>query len=166
MKKILILLTGALVLSCNQKTKTNQTEDSKTEPETTTEITKNTDWLIGDWKRINDRPEQETFESWTKISPREYSGFGYTMQQKDTISQEKMTLLESDGKWSLFVKIPGEKEATEFKITELKDNEFVCVNEANDFPKKIEYRSEGGMLTAKISDENVEIPFEFERIKK
>ena len=63
MKKILILLTGALVLSCNQKTKTNQAEDSKTEPETTTEITKNTDWLIGDWKRINDRPEQETFES-------------------------------------------------------------------------------------------------------
>lgn len=85
-------------MSCNQKTKTNQAEGSKTEPETTTEITKNTDWLIEDWKRINDRPEQETFESWTKISPREYSGFGYTMQQKDTISQEKMTLLESGGK--------------------------------------------------------------------
>lgn len=64
------------------------------------------------------------------------------------------------------MKIPGEKETAEFKITELKDNEFVCVNEANDFPKKIEYRSEGGMLTAKISDENIEIPFEFERIKK
>ncbi|WP_277633209.1 hypothetical protein [Avrilella dinanensis] len=153
-------------MSCNQKTKTNQAEGSKTEPETTTEITKNTDWLIEDWKRINDRPEQETFESWTKISPREYSRFGYTMQQKDTISQEKMTLLESGGKWSLFMKIPGEKETAEFKITELKDNEFVCVNEANDFPKKIEYRSEGGMLTAKISDENIEIPFEFERIKK
>lgn len=165
MNKILILLTSTLIFSCNKNTKTNQTESAATNSDTT-EIAENMDWLVGEWKRTNDQPEKETFEIWAKINPNEYSGLGYTMQKEDTIFQEKMTLLKSEGKWHFVVKMPKEIESTEFQITELKDKEFTCENEANDFPKKIQYWMEGEKLNAKISNESMEIPFTFEKIKK
>jgi len=165
MKKILILLTATLIFSCNKNTKTNQTESAATNSHTT-EIAENIDWLVGEWKRTNDQPEKETFEIWAKINPNEYSGLDYTMQKEDTIFQEKMTLLKLEGKWLFVVKIPNETETTEFQITELNDKEFTCENEANDFPKTIQYWMEDEKLIAKISNEDMEIPFEFERIKR
>ncbi|HLV45556.1 MAG TPA: DUF6265 family protein [Flavobacterium sp.] len=164
-KKILILLTSTLIFSCNKNTKTNQTESAATNPDTT-EIAENMDWLVGEWKRTNDQPEKEAFEIWAKINPDEYSGLGYTMQKEDTIFQEKMTLLKSEGKWHFVVKMPNETETTEFQITELNNKEFTCENDTNDFPKKIQYWKEDEKLIAKISNEDMEILFEFERIKR
>ena len=137
MKKTFILLTSILVLSCNQNTKTNQNESLETESNTKTEITENLDWLTGSWKRLNEEVGKETFENWEKISSSEYSGIGFTMQKGDTISQEKMDIIETNGKWTLFVKMPNDKEATKFEMTELKNNEFVCVNDSNDFQRKL-----------------------------
>ncbi len=165
MKKTFILLTSILVLSCNQNTKTNQNESLETESNTKTEITENLDWLTGSWKRLNEEVGKETFENWEKISSSEYSGIGFTMQKGDTISQEKMDIIETNGKWTLFVKMPNDKEATKFEMTELKNNEFVCVNDSNDFPKKIKYWTDGEKIKAEISNEEMEIPFEFSRIK-
>ena len=165
MKKTFILLTSILVLSCNQNSKTNQNESLETESNTKTEITENLDWLTGSWKRLNEEVGKETFENWEKISSSEYSGIGFTMQKGDTISQEKMDIIETNGKWTLFVKMPNDKEATKFEMTELKNNEFVCVNDSNDFPKKIKYWTDGEKIKAEISNEEMEIPFEFSRIK-
>lgn len=151
MKKTLFLLIGGLILSCNQTTKTNQTE--------------NLDWLTGNWKRLNDKAGKETFENWIKISPTEFSGIGFTLQKGDTISQEKMDLVQLDGKWSFIVRMPDEINPTEFKVTELKTNQFVCVNDSNDFPNKIKYWKEGEMLKADVSNEEMNILFEFEKTK-
>ncbi len=166
-KRTFILLTSILVLSCNQNTKTNQDENLETESntKTQTEMTENLDWLTGNWKRLNEEAGKETFENWKKISPSEYSGIGFTMQKGDTISQEKMDIIQTNGKWTLLVKIPNEKEATSFEMTELKNNEFICVNDSIDFPKKIQYWIEGEKMKAKISNDEMEIPFEFEKIK-
>ena len=167
MKRTFILLTSLLVLSCNQNTKTNENENLKTKSNTKTkrEMTENLDWLTGNWKRLNEEAGKETFENWEKISPSEYSGIGFTIQKGDTISQEKMDIIETNGKWTLFVKMPNDKEATKFEMTELKNNEFVCVNDSIDFPKKIKYWTDGEKIKAKISNEEMEIPFEFSRIK-
>ncbi len=161
MKKSVILLVSILVLSCNQNKNVNQNENSETE----IEVAQNLDFLIGNWKRLNEGAGKETFENWKKISPTEYSGIGFTMQKGDTISQEKMNFVEANGKWDLFVKMPEDKEPTKFQMTELKNNEFVCVNESIDFPKKIQYSFDGEKLKAKISNEEMEIPFEFEKVK-
>ena len=124
MKRIFILLTSILVFSCNQNAKTNQDEKLETEPNTKSEtkMTENLDWLTGNWKRLNEEAGKETFENWKKISPSEYSGIGFTIQKGDTISQEKMDIIETSGKWTLFVKMPNDKEATKFEMTELKYN--------------------------------------------
>jgi len=161
MKRIFILLISILVLSCNQNTQTNQAKNTEAE----TKVTENLDFLIGNWKRLHEEAGKETFENWKKMSPTEYSGIGFTMQKGDTISQEKMDLIESNGQWNLFVKMPDDKEATRFRMIELKNNEFVCANDSIDFPKRIRYWSEGETLKAKIANEEIEIPFEFEKIK-
>jgi len=163
MKKSLFFLITIFVLSCNQNSKTNQTENSQAESKT--ETTENFDWLTGKWKRLNEEAGKETFENWDKISATEYSGIGFTIQKGDTVSQEKMNIIEKDGKWTLLVKMPNEKEPTKFKNAELKNNEFVFVNDSIDFPKKVKYWIEGEKIKATVSNEKMEIPFEFEKIK-
>ncbi|UOE37022.1 DUF6265 family protein [Chryseobacterium oryzae] len=162
MKKSLFFLITIFVLSCNQNSKTNQTENSQTESKT--ETTENFDWLTGKWKRLNEEAGKESFENWDKISATEYSGIGFTIQKGDTVSQEKMNIIEKDGKWTLLVKMPNEKEPTKFKNAELKNNEFVFVNDSIDFPKKVKYWIEGEKIKATVSNEKMEIPFEFEKI--
>jgi hypothetical protein len=161
MKRILILLISSLVLCCNSKTEQNEGLKTKHEAD----IIEHLDWLVGNWKRTNDKDGNETFENWRKINSSEYSGIGFTMKKGDTVSQERMNLIQSKGKWSLFVKMPPYKDSTEFKITELKNDGFTYINEMNDFPKKIVYWLDGERMKAKISNSEMEILFDFEKIK-
>lgn len=162
-KSLLLLLTALLILSCKQNPKRDQPGTAETTSEK--EIPVDFDWLTGKWKRANEKAGKETFENWNKISATEYSGIGFTLQKKDTISKETMKLVSTDGKWSLLVKTPKEKQFIEFKMTEQKNNEFVCINDSLDFPKRIQYSSEGKKLKAVISNEKMNIPFEFDPIK-
>ncbi|WP_228438779.1 DUF6265 family protein [Chryseobacterium pennae] len=157
---LLLLLTALFIVSCKQNTNRDH-GITETTPEK--ENTANFDWLTGKWKRSNEKAGKETFENWNKISPTEYSGIGFTLQKGDTISKENMKLVNTSGQWSLLVKTPKEKQFIKFKVTELKNNEFVCVNDSLDFPKRIQYSSEGKKLKAMISNEKMKIPFEFEK---
>jgi len=163
MKRALILSFATLALACNQKDKSHSV--LKTTKEAEAEVHSGFDWLNGNWKRLNEEAGKETFENWHKVNATAYSGIGYTIFKNDTVSLEQMSLIESDGKWSLLVKTPGEKEAVEFEMIEHGNNRFVCKNDLIDFPKRIEYRMEGDKLKAKVSNEKVDIPFEFEKIK-
>lgn len=167
MKKIFTLLFPILVFSCNPRSKTNQDEKLKIGSQTKSDSNINVhfDWLIGNWKRVNEVAGKETFENWEKISSNKYSGIGYTLQNGDTISQEKMDIMVTDTNWKLIVKIPKEKQTTEFKITEIKTNEFICINDSNDFPKRIKYWLDGDIMKANISNNKMEIHFEFKKIK-
>ncbi len=162
MKKALFFLMTISVLSCNQNSTKDQTENSETDSKK--QNTENFEWLTGKWKRINNEAGKETFENWKKLDSNEYSGIGFTLQKGDTISQEKMDIVKINEQWTLLVKMPNEKTPTKFKISELKNNEFVFVNDSIDFPKKVEYKLEGEKIKAKISNSEMEIPFEFEKI--
>jgi hypothetical protein len=87
------------------------------------------------------------------------------MQKGDTINQEQISLIESNGKWNLFVKAPSDKEPIKFKMTEFSNDKFICVNDSIDFPKRIQYWIEKDKLKAKISNEKMDISFEFEKVK-
>lgn len=154
MKPVIIVFLGFFVLSCSSHSESTE----KAEP--------NLDWLLGNWKRTNEEAGKETYESWGKPNDSSYSGIGLTIQKGDTIFQEKMNIFLSGGKGALFVKMPDEEKATEFRLTELTPNAFVFINEANEFPKKIKYWLEGGRIKAVISNDSLEIPFEFEKIKE
>ena len=161
MKKAFYLTAALITFSCNQNS-SKETVDSGL---TKNEITENFDWLIGEWKRLNTIPGKETFENWKKTSASEYIGLGFTLENKDTISQEKMRIIENNGKWTLEVKMPEEKESTIFINKDLKKSEFLFVNDSISFPNKIKYWLEGDNLKALVSSKDMEIPFDFQRIK-
>ncbi|WP_255497854.1 DUF6265 family protein [Flavobacterium sp. I3-2] len=163
MKKIVFLLCSSLIISCSDKTtdKSLNNETVKSEVETS----ENFDWLLGDWKRLNNDEGNETFENWKKINDTEYLGIGFTLKNGDTISQEKMELSKTNNQWNIAVSFPTEKNATFFKVTQIEKNSFTCENEQNDFPKKIHYWIENQNLKAIISNDEMEIDFVFERLK-
>lgn len=161
MKKSLFLLMTISVLSCNESSRSNKTENSENESNTNN----NFDWLSGKWKRLNNEAGKETFENWSKINPTKYYGIGFTLQNGDTVSQEEMEIIETNGEWALLVKTATEEQATKFKIAEFKKTAFIFVNDSIDFPKKIEYKLEGEKIKAKISNDKMQILFDFEKIK-
>ncbi len=164
MKKILILLIGILIISCNQTKKEKQKEEIKSE--TMIEKSENFDWLIGKWKRLNEEEGKETFENWNKINETEYSGIGFTMQNGDTIKQERIRLTKSNGNWDIIVKVPEESESITFSGTNHNGNEFTVENNEIDFPNKIKYWKDGKKLKASVSNSKMEIPFEFEKLNE
>ncbi|MDE5421487.1 DUF6265 family protein [Ancylomarina sp. DW003] len=161
MKKILIILIGTLLISCNQSKKKNQQIEEKST--TVTEKSENFDWLLGKWKRLNEKEGKETFENWEKIKETEYSGIGFTMQNGDTIKQERIRLTKTNGKWDLTVKVPEESESITFNGTSHNENEFTCENNEIDFPNKIKYWKNGQKINASVSNSEMEISFEFEK---
>ncbi|MBP2833354.1 hypothetical protein J8281_14255 [Aquimarina sp. U1-2] len=156
-------------MSCNENKKENKNSEKQQTETKHTEIeqkTNNFDWLVGKWKRLDEEEGKETFENWAKNSETEYSGIGFTMQNNDTIKQERMILQKNNGKWELNVKVPDEPESVTFRMTEHNEKEFVCVNNEIDFPNKIHYWKTGDRINATVSNSEMEIPFEFERLSE
>jgi len=50
-------------------------------------------------------------------------------------------------------------------LTSIKKGTFICENKENEFPEKIEYKSKGNIIKAIISSEEMQIPFDFKRLK-
>ncbi len=75
-------------------------------------------------------------------------------------------LIKSDSEWRLEIVSPEDFASTIFKMTKMNTNRFICENPAIEFPKKIEYWKEEEKMKAKVSNETMEIPFEFERINR
>ena len=146
-------------MSCNQTKKEKQKEEIKSE--TMIEKSENFDWLLGKWKRLNEEEGKETFENWNKINETEYSGIGFTMQNGDTIKQEKIRLTKTSGKWNLTVKVPEESESITFNGIIHNETEFTCENNEIDFPNKIKYWKNGNRINAIVSGGEMEISFEF-----
>ena len=162
MKNILILIIAVLIVSCNQSKKENQKTDAKSI--SSIEKSDSFDWLLGKWKRLNEEEGKETFENWEKIKEMEYSGIGFTMQNGDTVKQEKIRLAKINGKWNLTVKVPEESESVTFTGISHNENEFTCENNEIDFPNKIKYWKTENKLNAMVSGGNMKIAFEFEKL--
>ncbi len=162
--KTYLLLMLTLAISCKEQKKEDRViEEPRIENQT--QIT-SFDWLLGLWKRMNEKSGIETFEIWKKNNPTEYSGIGFTLQNRDTVKQERILLKKTKDKWYLIVEIPEESARVLFTVKEIKNNEFTCVNNKNDFPKTIKYWIHDERLFAKVSNEEMEIPFEFEKVDK
>ncbi|MDY3364429.1 DUF6265 family protein [Riemerella anatipestifer] len=129
------------------------------------ESTENFDWLLGKWQRISEEQGKTTFENWEKANNSEYNGIGYTIKNNDTISQEKMKIVETDDKWYLLVKTLEEKDFIRFEMSEILENKFECKNDTLDFPKLIKYWKNGNKINALVSGESQKLSFEFKRIE-
>lgn len=146
------------LLSCTDPAK------SSSENKNVAEIKPDFDWLRGKWIRLNDKDGKQTFETWEKKANSEYNGFAYTMKDRDTIWQETIQLMRTNDQWSFNVTGKGEPKPTKFKVTTQKERKFICENQANEFPKVIEYASAGDTLHAKISGGAMEVLFDFKKV--
>lgn len=155
MKKLILIILPLLIFSC----KNPAASLVVTEAEAT-----NFDWLLGNWRRTNEQEDRETFESWSKKNKTEYHGLGYTLQNNDTIWKETINLVELNGIWRFEVAGKGETKPTVFKLTKFGKEEFICENPENEFPKLIQYYKEADNLKAMITDEEMKISFNFEKI--
>lgn len=122
------------------------------------------DYLLGNWQRVNEQQGRETYESWHKISHKEYVGISFTLQGGQKIWQEDVRLIYQNNKWTFNVTMEGESEATTFVLTQITDNSFICENPKNEFPKKIEYKAQSGKLKASVSADDMMLAFEFIQI--
>ncbi len=157
LKFIAIILTAFAFTMCNTKQNENK--------ETTTTKSENFDWLLGKWQRTNEEKGKTTFENWEKTNNSEYNGIGFTIQNNDTISQEKMKIVKSDESWKLLVKTLEEKEFVRFEMSEIQENKFECKNDTLDFPKLIKYWKKGDKINALVSGDSLKLSFEFKRIE-
>lgn len=161
MKPIIYIIFFICIFSC-KKDKIEVT--SKTKTDTISNQEKGFNWLLGDWKRLNETEGKQTFESWKKQPNNSYEGIGYTMLKNDTIWKEHLSITKLDKDWILQVLDPKKKDSVLFQIIDLKTNEFTAENKLHDFPKKIIYWAENKLLKAKVSNKEFAIDFEFKKI--
>jgi hypothetical protein len=119
------------------------------------------DWLTGHWQRSDDKPGRQTFERWERTTAALYSGFGYTLEEKDTVWQEDMRLYQTGTEWTL--EVSGEGEKIPFKLNVISPTGFTGANPEHDFPKEIRYELRGDSLYALVVGGEMEIPFTFGR---
>lgn len=143
MKKLLILFSVLLLISCGNEIK-------KYEKPT---------FLIGNWKRLDDKPGNQTYEMWNT----NFVGMGYSMKGQNRSFQEILSVISINDTLHLEVKGVNEK-PTLFKFTSQTDSSFVCENPKNEFPKKIKYFIENKQLKAIVSSDDFRIDFVFEKV--
>lgn len=123
-------------------------------------------WLLGSWKRVGEKEGNQTYEYWRQNEEDNFVGMGCTLKGTDTIWREDILLARNANGATFEVVGLGDTVATVFKITEMTKNKFVCENEQNEFPKKIEYAFDGKNINAEISGGGPTIPFHFIRMKQ
>lgn len=161
MKLLLIIFLGVLCCSCKQN-RTQVPLVENLEINTTNDL----NWLIGDWVRTGEKEGNKTYEYWKQNSDNEYVGMGCTLQGRDTIWKEDILLKKGVDGWAFEVIGIGDSISTIFLLTELGKDKFICVNDSNEFPKRIEYAFDGNHINAIISGGGPTIPFQFEKMKQ
>lgn len=120
-------------------------------------------WLLGEWKRTNNKPNRTGWESWTRISDTEWKCHSGTREGTDTIFHEVTSIVVEGEKVYFVADVPENNAPVRFEITSITDSSFNCENPKHDFPKMIRYHYDGARLYARVSAGDEGIDFEFER---
>ncbi len=109
-------------------------------------------WLIGVWE--NKTTRGSLYESWRKVSDKEFSGKSYTVKGADTVVLETVRLVEEQDQLYYIPTVSDQNNGkpVRFKLTRLTDEQFVAENPEHDFPQTITYTKRGrDSLMAEIS---------------
>ncbi|MES2679501.1 MAG: DUF6265 family protein [Bacteroidota bacterium] len=141
-------LTLVLFYSCSSE----KVEDVKVDVKTNYDKLQKLDWLVGKWE--NKTPEGYAAEIWEKENDSTFNGVSYFIAGKDTVSFEKISLLQSglDLFYVPTVKGQNSGQPVTFQMTSQTDDLLVFENPEHDFPQKITYtRITNDSLLAEIS---------------
>ena len=122
-------------------------------------------WLVGTWKRTNNKPGQKANERWIIDPDIGLRGYGVTMKGNDTLFIEKMRIVPGDNDALYFVAdVIENPKPVYFRISSIHQNDFTCENPEHDFPKRIVYQRKMKHLTVTISGGSKSIDYQFEKI--
>ena len=164
MKYLVGLLIITFMISCKSEKKQHEFDSSDKTEEKSDELP--LDWLIGSWKRVGEKKGNQTYEYWNRKNDDTLIGVGCTLQGADTVWREDILLIKRADGWKFEVTGLGDSLATVFAVTQLESDNFICENQENDFPKKIQYTFDGTNINATISGGGDPIPFNFVPLKQ
>lgn len=109
-------------------------------------------WLIGTWE--NKTSKGILYETWTKISDKEFLEKSYLLRGKDTVILETVRLVQEQN--TLFyiptVKNQNDNLPVRFALKTISDRQIVFENAQHDFPQVISYtKIHADALVAEIS---------------
>ena len=114
---------------------------------------KKAEWFLGEWS--NKTPEGELTERWKKENDSVYKGESYFVKHgKDTVFSEKVDLIETNGKLTYIVTVPGQnsEQPVAFEMISASENQVVFENPNHDYPSKIIYNKiSSDSIVAEIS---------------
>lgn len=113
---------------------------------------KEANFMIGNWQQIGD--EGVTLESWRKESDTSYSGLSYFVAKGDTLSSEKIRLVQRGDNLQYIPIVDGQNNnlGIEFKLIGNTGNSLIFENAYHDFPQMITYTNLGrDSMVAEIS---------------
>lgn len=122
-------------------------------------------WLVGSWKRTNNKAGQSGNERWIIDPEIGLRGYGVTLKGRDTLFIEKMRIVPGDNNALYFVAdVIENPKPVYFRITAIHQNDFTCVNPEHDFPKNITYRKKLKNLDVILSGNGKIVEYNFVRI--
>lgn len=159
-KSMLIFLLAIGVVACENSVKPTEPSEARLKS-AAKEFTE--DLIVGNWERTNNGGEERTFEFWQR-SDSGVTGIGFTIVGEDTVFKEILEIVEAEG--NRYYDVRGvNPDPTLFKFIEESESHFICVNDSNEFPKRIEYQFAEDSMTATISAGEKKVVFEFIKLK-
>lgn len=122
-------------------------------------------WLVGTWKRTNNKAGQSGNERWLIDPEIGLRGYGVTLKGADTLFVEKMRIVPGDNNALYFVAdVIENPKPVYFRITSVHQSDFTCENPEHDFPKTITYRKKMKNLEVILSGNGKTVEYKFVRI--
>ncbi|MBA3681770.1 MAG: hypothetical protein H0W73_11505 [Bacteroidetes bacterium] len=165
-KNIIVFASLSFLVACSgPQSETVTAQAIKTYPEI-----EKLSWLSGEW--VRNSLTDFSSEKWEKKNDSTLYGVGLTMEGKDTVAFESMTIEQKNNTlyYIPVVKDQNAGQAVEFALTSSNKNEWIFENPKHDFPTKIIYKKiNNDSLYAEISavreGKEVKVPFPFARKK-
>ena len=154
MKPILPVAIFIALIACSEQKAPIETQDLQKTPF-------DLKLLNGQWERLNNAEGQKTYEFW-EFGDDRATGLGFTLMNTDTVFMENLAIVMQDGSRFYDVRAVN-PEPTLFKFTEETETTFICENDSNEFPQRIEYRLFQDSMVAIISADDQKVIFNFKR---
>lgn len=105
-------------------------------------------WIVDKW--VSQSETSTSYEHWEKTNETLYTGGSETIKNGDTVFAEKLKIELIEGKVYYIADVAHNPAPVKFLLTEVNENLAIFENPEHDFPQKITYINENGILHAVI----------------
>lgn len=107
-------------------------------------------WMLGTWRQAESGAVYSD-EIWTKASSSRFEGNAFTIQRRDTIWRESLSIVVEDSNVVYYADVPENDGPVGFTLTDIGPQTATFENPTHDFPWKIAYTLSGDSLHARIA---------------